>query len=224
MARLSSASARLRMTNRPACLTSTRKMVTSPSFADTVTVSTISRTSGPRAVEPVCRSRLICGFQLPSTRGPLGDSYEQSFRYTFCSARTAPPSAGISVAGAAPAISFDIARLRLFQHGIQATGRIEGLHLIASADVLITDEYLGHRAAAAARQHFGVRARHRLHVDFLDSDPLGVEDAARARAVRAPVRAVHDDFRCSQGLRSLALRRATGAGYRHARRRARRAA
>ena len=36
--------------------------------------------SGPSAVELVCRSRLICGFQLPSMRGPFGDSYEQSFR------------------------------------------------------------------------------------------------------------------------------------------------
>src|SRR5439155_49491 len=157
MARLSSASGRLRMTNSPACLTSTRKIVTSPSFADTVTVSTTSRTSGPSAFEPVCRSRLICGFQLPSTRGPLGDSYEQSFRYTFCSARTAP-SVGTSVAGAAPAVSFDMARLRLFQHGIQATGRLQRVQLVGAADVRVTDEYLGHRAAAAAREHVGVRA------------------------------------------------------------------
>src|SRR5215469_14798894 len=80
IARFRSASFRLRMTNRPACLTSTRKMVASPSLADTVTVSTTSRTSGPSAAELVWRSRLICGFQLLSTRGPLGDSYEQSFR------------------------------------------------------------------------------------------------------------------------------------------------
>ena len=58
-ARLASSSARLRMTNSPACLTSTRNSVASPNFADTVTVSTTSRRSGLSGVDPVCRSRLI---------------------------------------------------------------------------------------------------------------------------------------------------------------------
>ena len=35
--------------------------------------------------DAVFRSRPICGFQAPSTRGPLGASKEQSFRYTDCS-------------------------------------------------------------------------------------------------------------------------------------------
>ena len=46
IARLVSSSDRLRITNRPACFTSTRKIVASPYLADTVTVSTTSRTSG----------------------------------------------------------------------------------------------------------------------------------------------------------------------------------
>src|SRR5262249_23561156 len=65
IARFTSSSERLRITNRPACFTSTRKMVASPYFAETVTVSTTSRTSGPSAVEPVSRSSLISAFQAP---------------------------------------------------------------------------------------------------------------------------------------------------------------
>jgi hypothetical protein len=68
------------MTKAPACFTSTRNSVFSACLADTVTVSTTSRRPGCSSDAPVCRSRLICGFQLPSTRGPAGDSKEQSFR------------------------------------------------------------------------------------------------------------------------------------------------
>ena len=68
------------MTNTPACFTSTRNSVVSPCLADTVTVSTTSRTSVLIGFTPVCRSRLICGFHSPWTRGPFGASYEQSFR------------------------------------------------------------------------------------------------------------------------------------------------
>ncbi len=73
-ARFMSSSPMLRIKNRPACFTSTRNSVTSFCLADTVTVSTISRSSAVTLFAAVCRSRLICGLQLPSTRGPLGAS------------------------------------------------------------------------------------------------------------------------------------------------------
>ena len=71
-ARFTSGSPRFFMTKMPACFTSTRKSVVSPCLADTVTVRTTSRTSVATGFTPVCRSRLICGFHLPFTRGPFG--------------------------------------------------------------------------------------------------------------------------------------------------------
>ena len=68
------------MANRPACLTSTRNAVASPCLAPTVTVSTTSFNSGATTLAVVLMSSEICGFQLPSMRGPFGASYEQSLR------------------------------------------------------------------------------------------------------------------------------------------------
>ena len=53
-ARRASSSERLRIRNAPACLTSTRNMVDSLCLAETVTVNTISRSSGVRMLTPVC--------------------------------------------------------------------------------------------------------------------------------------------------------------------------
>src|SRR5689334_2755143 len=79
-----------RIANRPACFTSTRNAVTSPCLAPTVTVSTTSLSSGATTEAAVLMSSEICGFQLPSTRGPFGASYEQSLRYTDWMASIGP--------------------------------------------------------------------------------------------------------------------------------------
>ena len=63
---------RPRIANRPACLTSTRNAVASPCLAPTVTVSTTSLSSGATTLAVVLMSSEICGFQLPSMRGPFG--------------------------------------------------------------------------------------------------------------------------------------------------------
>src|SRR5215469_1042256 len=100
-----------------------------------------------------------------------------------------------------PANSFMVSGLRLLQQGIQAPIRIERLELIGSADVALADENLRYGIAAAARAHLLARPGHDFDIDLLDARAFFRQQAPCAVTVRAPVRDVHDDLRCTHGAR-----------------------
>ena len=75
---------------------------------------------------------------------------------------------------------------------------------VTVADVRRADEDLRHAAAAAPGAHRLVRTVHRLDVDLLDRHAFAGEEAAGARAIRAPAANVHDDLRSTHGQRKSA--------------------
>src|SRR5690349_11564759 len=77
------------------------------------------------------------------------------------------------------------------QLGVELAGAVEGVEIVAAADVLAVDEDLRHAGAAVgARDHFLALRAVLDDVDVLVLDALALQQALRTRAVGAEHRAV----------------------------------
>ena len=199
-ARLKSSPARFCIRKAPACLTSTRNSVCSPCLADTVI--------GQDHLAHFAIDRLHAGIQVERDlrdsirrceRGPCGDSKEQSFRYTAC-------SASCGSGAAAGAVSLDIMESPSVildcepgivasgccssaraQQGVEFPGGIQRVQVVAAADMPLADENLRHGAPAAAARSSPRAGPGRASTSISSNgDALGGEQRARPRAVGAP--------------------------------------
>src|SRR5208282_496221 len=93
------------------------------------------------------------------------------------------------------------------QQRIEGACGVQGLKVIAAADVALADEDLGHRAAAAAADHLRALVRLRLDVYFPHRHALGGEQRTRTLAIRAPGSRINEHRICRHGSRLRLLPR-----------------
>src|ERR1700678_172179 len=80
------------------------------------------------------------------------------------------------------------------QQRIEFAGLLEGIEIVASADIRLAHEYLRHGLAALRlRFHLGARVAVGEHVDFLDLGAFFLQELLGPNAIGADGRGVHSN-------------------------------
>src|SRR5512146_377777 len=181
----------LRIWKMPACLASIRNSTLSfsASLAVTVTVTVTSNTPSSSDAALVCSCRSICGFSRSrKIAGALGISSERSFTYSFSMLKI-----GCVFVCAASVMASSLMMVQ--QHCIQFTRAIQRSHIVIAADVFAVDVDLRHGATAGLPDHLVAQFRLQIDADLLDVlYTLALQQLLGTHAVRAHLRAVHDDL------------------------------
>src|SRR5512135_136182 len=181
----------LRIWKMPACLASIRNITLSLPGSLAVTVMVMVTSYTPSSIEAacVCNCRSICGCSRSrKIPGECGTSSDRSFTYSFSILKT-----GWSLLCAVSVIIFSLRIVR--QHRIQFARAVQCCHIVITADMLVVDKDLRHRAAVRLLNHYFAHFRMQINTDLFDLlDALALQQLLGAYAIRTHFGAIHHDF------------------------------